>query len=806
MTGPPGCTCDDYYAYYLKNPNYKLETFVGTRTITHPPATVSSFLQCSQPGSDGWCRGGASLSLTGSEPLAGYSILAVEGARNGVSFAFPGASAPIPLLEGQNDFTFWALSSWGDSSLMGSASGRVDTQAPGISGSLSGLSGDNGWYVSTVELSASASDSTPGSGLDTFEYALDGGPWTPYATAVSIFTGIHDIDLRAIDQAGNESTATQAIQVDAVPPQASLEADGSFCPGCGQTLSVTFSLSDATSGIAAWELKAGGTILASGTGQTAHTYQWDGSGLGAGSHSLTLNVSDRAGNTSERSVSVLLIAPTPAPGASPVPAQQPTAPASTPIPDTSSSSLPGGTQETHEPSSSNTGQDGAGSSAAPSHTPVVSIFGSAKPTPVPEGDGSSQDGVLGGGNQPPIAWGAVAMAAMGGLTAYVLDEQRKRKQTEAQQKAEVELRAAQFNAEQEQRRAEALEEQRKQAEAAAYWAGRKQPGIASNDTHDIEQHQEFTIQGNFGKGNTISTDDIVHQQYPASNIEPYQDSSITPNPYTVAIPVENLNSHVCTDDGSYLGITKTPEIILAKYGVILKNGTVSHTSDDGTALSESVEMTEEEKLEILRAVTAVGLRMGAYTGDTTTNAFKTAYHILPENPLIFLKGNGGASGLSSECSSINTGGCTSSARLINFVQLATNGTNNIVHELGHAFNASMGGAPANQLGVDMGANAMLRRWADKRRYFGFGSTYHSRPLEWQMSVNPDDDPDYVESASEIFADMFLGWVFNTWYSGESPEEIIPRNERVQWMFENMQEWMPCEKKSVNQQDLLFTHD
>ncbi|MBM3153329.1 MAG: hypothetical protein FJZ96_14175, partial [Chloroflexi bacterium] len=109
MTGPPGCTCDDYYAYYLKNPNYKLETFVGTRTITHPPATVSSSLQCSQPGSDGWCRGSASLSLTGSEPLAGYSILAVEGARNGVSFAFPGASAPVPLLEGQNDFTFWAL-------------------------------------------------------------------------------------------------------------------------------------------------------------------------------------------------------------------------------------------------------------------------------------------------------------------------------------------------------------------------------------------------------------------------------------------------------------------------------------------------------------------------------------------------------------------------------------------------------------------------------------------------------------------------------------------------------------------------
>jgi len=176
--------------------------------------------------------------------------------------------------------------------------------------------------------------------------------------------------------------------------------------------------------------------------------------LGAGTHTLTLSVSDRAGNTSERSVSVQLIAPTPLPGASPLPVQQPTANPATQVSASSTSSLPAATPE---PAGSEPGQPAVGSSsAAPSRTPVVSIFSSAKPTPVPDAGVSTDPNLAGNTDQPPIAWGAVAMAAMGGLTAYVLDEQRKRKQAEAQQKAEIEMRAAQFNAEQEQRRAEAM--------------------------------------------------------------------------------------------------------------------------------------------------------------------------------------------------------------------------------------------------------------------------------------------------------------------------------------------------------------
>jgi hypothetical protein len=119
----------------------------GCRAVEHvvnqPPATVSGSISCGVPGSGAWCRGDGALSLSGSEPLAGYTILALEGTRNGEPFACSGSTCDMPLLEGANDFNFWAISSWGDTSLMGSAGGLLDTQDPSLSGSASGTPGDN---------------------------------------------------------------------------------------------------------------------------------------------------------------------------------------------------------------------------------------------------------------------------------------------------------------------------------------------------------------------------------------------------------------------------------------------------------------------------------------------------------------------------------------------------------------------------------------------------------------------------------------------------------------------------------------
>jgi hypothetical protein len=219
----------------------------STQTVSQPPATISGSIACAAPGSNGWCQSAASLSLSGSEPLSGYAITALEGTRNGVTFACAGASCSVDLLEGQNDFTYWALSDWGDSSEMGSASGKVDTQAPVINGTLSGTTGDNGWYLSDVTVSASASDGI--SGLQSFDINVDGGDFQPYAE-VTLGEGTHTIDFHAVDNAGHISSASQSFSVDTTAPVLALSSGGgSFCPRCGDALSLTYDVQDALSGI-----------------------------------------------------------------------------------------------------------------------------------------------------------------------------------------------------------------------------------------------------------------------------------------------------------------------------------------------------------------------------------------------------------------------------------------------------------------------------------------------------------------------------------------------------------------------------
>jgi len=101
-------------------------------TTTYPPATIAAHLQnCTL--SDGWCITPPTLHLAGAEPVSGETILTIEGTRNGVHFACSGAVCDVPLLEGDNAFTFWARSSFGDTSEMGTLSAQVDTLGPSVS-------------------------------------------------------------------------------------------------------------------------------------------------------------------------------------------------------------------------------------------------------------------------------------------------------------------------------------------------------------------------------------------------------------------------------------------------------------------------------------------------------------------------------------------------------------------------------------------------------------------------------------------------------------------------------------------------
>jgi hypothetical protein len=112
------------------------------------------------------------------------------------------------------------------------------------------------------------------------------------------------------------------------------------------------------------------------------------------------------------------------------------------------------------------------------------------------------------------------------------------------------------------------------------------------------------------------------------------------------------------------------------------------------------------------------------------------------------------------------------------------GRNNVVHELGHLFgNTWKNGQPYEDMAKALGTNRLLRRDNPQRgTYYGFASGYEH--LRWQMSTTN------ANTANEIFADMFLGWTFNTWYSGDNINEVNAATERMTWMDQNIPLWVP----------------
>jgi hypothetical protein len=231
------------------------------------------------------------------------------------------------------------------------------------------------------------------------------------------------------------------------------------------------------------------------------------------------------------------------------------------------------------------------------------------------------------------------------------------------------------------------------------------------------------------------------------------------------------DGHMAEDvDCSY-----TAKVILQQYyNVELNNGNLG-------------DWTADQAIAIYIAVSDVGAKLNLAAGWTATpgDAFKRVY-----NHLTFLKGNTGA-GLTNECQGVESGGCTSSAHMINFASLAgrnhtgynqlLRNRNNVVHELGHAFNWASKehgwGNPYDSLDDAMKSNSLLRRGDIPGESYGFASGYGY--FLWQMSYTNASSP------NEIFADQFLGWTYNTWYTGMDELYINQAEARSAWMENNM---------------------
>ncbi len=178
---------------------------------SYPAATVAGTVSCSVPGSNGWCRN-ASLDLSANEPIPTKKITVIESSGYGNLCTINAASGNCSWSppEGALSTNVWAVSSFGDTSLMKTVSWKLDKTPPGLSITVPTVDGSNGWFVSAPTLTLSSSDAVSGVSAALFDA---GG----VAQVVSA-NGVTTIGASATDGAGNLTTRSVVVKKDSELP------------------------------------------------------------------------------------------------------------------------------------------------------------------------------------------------------------------------------------------------------------------------------------------------------------------------------------------------------------------------------------------------------------------------------------------------------------------------------------------------------------------------------------------------------------------------------------------------------------
>ncbi len=136
-------------------------------------------------------------------------------------------SEPISLSNGQHSLVYKAIDAAGLVEADKNIEIWIDTIKPETAASIEGTKGNNGWFVSDVQLTLAATDNL--SGISSTLYSLDNGnTWQTYSTPVLISdNGKNTILYKSIDIAGNiEDIKEISIWIDKVAPVTTLSLSG----------------------------------------------------------------------------------------------------------------------------------------------------------------------------------------------------------------------------------------------------------------------------------------------------------------------------------------------------------------------------------------------------------------------------------------------------------------------------------------------------------------------------------------------------------------------------------------------------
>jgi hypothetical protein len=277
-------------------------TYTPTATYTNTPSPTPTPLPpqiigvvvCDLWGDAGWCRGDEALELIANDPQ-GFDVT-ITGDLNGEPFNC-GSSCELPLPEGLGIANYTVTSTSGRTA-NGSSTWQRDGTPPDLEVSLPPVDGRNGWYVSEVDLSATATDAI--SGLSSLLASTDGG--ASWVNPPMHFTdGSHAALIHARDVAGNEVIASRVIRVDTVPPVAQItsHSNGEVVQG---NVPFAGSLVDGMSGPDGGEVSVDGGNTwhaVSMSGGDGWSYIWRSGEVPNGEYTIQMRGRDRAGNVGD---------------------------------------------------------------------------------------------------------------------------------------------------------------------------------------------------------------------------------------------------------------------------------------------------------------------------------------------------------------------------------------------------------------------------------------------------------------------------------------------------------------------------
>jgi C1A family cysteine protease len=237
---------------------------------------------------NGWYTSNASLNLSADDNVSGVDSI-VYRLDGGDWMTYLGIIAFDD--EGAHIIEYRSFDQAGNEEIVRSYVVKVDKTAPTSSASIQGSEGVGGWHVSSLMINVSSSDDV--SEVDFIDYRLDSGAWNVYSGQIVVdSSGSHLLEFYSQDRAGNiEAVKRLEFRIDRDDPTILLQIDGMIFTS--KDVWLNWTANDSTSAVGTIELSIDGAPYQMFDATRSNITLL---GLSDGPHSLSVQVTDLAGN------------------------------------------------------------------------------------------------------------------------------------------------------------------------------------------------------------------------------------------------------------------------------------------------------------------------------------------------------------------------------------------------------------------------------------------------------------------------------------------------------------------------------